>query len=416
MKPLPFFRTPEVVRLLARAARCTTTPLSLHVFERGREGLRVLSFGHCAACRYVAQRPRGNAACRTSREAAGAEALRLASPVPFFCHMGFADIAVSPLPDVAPGFMLTFGPYCPAEEPRSLEADALNGLTQLDACADEDFSAALKEVPIVPAATVPGVAEWTIESLRWLWHQLQGERKAEPIPEPPALKTVRRKRSHVPLPDTYQAAPIAAALAGGSQNRARALVRSGLSESRSAARAKIAVKRARAVALVAAVLEAAERSETGAAACWERFPTFLGAVGQARGDLQLTDAAMDVLSILKRRAAREVAETEGYTELNRMLMARLTEGITLNEVAAQLGQHPTAITHRLQRKFGLSFSEYVGRLRIDRAKELLRRTRLSVTEVARRVGITDVSNFGKLFQKFEAMAPRKYRDQFGRKR
>jgi AraC-like DNA-binding protein len=330
--------------------------------------------------------------------------------------MGFAGIAASPLPDVAPGFMLTFGPYCPAEEPRSLETDALNGLAQLHANSDEDFSASLKEVPIVPAATVPGIAEWTIESLRWLWRQLQGERKAEPVPEPPALKPVRRKKPHGPSPDTYQAAPVAAALAGGSQNRARALVRSALSESRSAARAKIAVKRARTVALVASVLEAAERSETGAGACWERFPTFLDAVRQARGDLQLTDAAMDVLSILKRRAAREVGETEGYAQLNRILMERLPEGITLNEVAAQLGQHPTAITHRLQRKFGLSFSEYVGRLRIDKAKELLRRTRLSVTEVARRVGIADVSNFGKLFQKFEAMPPLKYREQFGRKR
>jgi two-component system response regulator YesN len=101
------------------------------------------------------------------------------------------------------------------------------------------------------------------------------------------------------------------------------------------------------------------------------------------------------------------------TKFNQLVEARLVEGVTLNEIAAELGQTPTAITHRLQRGYGMSFSQYLGRLRVEKAKELLRRTQLPVSAIAQRVGLSDVSNFGKLFRKFEGMAPLDYRQRFG---
>ena len=106
---------------------------------------------------------------------------------------------------------------------------------------------------------------------------------------------------------------------------------------------------------------------------------------------------------------------EAFTELNRIVLERIPGPVTLAEVARQLGEHPTTLTHRLQRKFEMSFSEYVGRLRVDKAKELLRKTRLGAGEVARRVGTSDPSNFSKLFRKYEGMSPSEYRQRFGRK-
>ena len=88
----------------------------------------------------------------------------------------------------------------------------------------------------------------------------------------------------------------------------------------------------------------------------------------------------------------------------------------MKDVATKLGQTPSAITHRLQRKFGMSFSEYFGRMRVEQAKELLRRTRLSVLEIATRVGVNDPSNLGKLFRKFENVSPIAYRQRYANKR
>jgi len=433
MKPLAFFRTPEVAQVLGRAARCTSTVVSLHTFERGEEGLRITGQGQCAACRYAAGLPGGNSACRRSRESAAADAQRLKALMPFFCHMGFACIRVFPLPEEAPGFVLTFGPYCPPEGAGSIETSALEGLSKLKVTPDAAFTKALMNVPVLPVVTVPGIVEWTVDALQELWARFQvsdesdgsdrSDRSDRSLDETrPAdsedaiLRPRRRAKSHAVSPDPYRAGPVAAALAGGAQNQARVLVRAVLDETRSGQRARIAVKRARMLAFVGAVLEAAERAEVDTTPCRARLPQFLEEVERARTDLRLADAAMRLLSILKRKAAREAAQADGYAELNAILLPRLVDGITLNEVAAKLGQHPTAITHRLQRKFGMSFSEYIGRLRVDKAKELLRRTRLTVTEVARRIGINDTSNFAKLFHKFESMSPVKYREQFGKKR
>jgi AraC-like DNA-binding protein len=350
--------------------------------------------------------------------------------------MGFACIRVFPLPEEAPGFVLTFGPYCPPEGAGSIETSALEGLARLKVTPDAAFTKALMNVPVLPAVTVPGIVEWTVDALQELWVRLRESDRSdrsdraldetEPDDSDAAvLRPRRRAKSHAVSPDPYRAGPIAAALAGGAQNQARALVRAVLDETRSGQRARVAVKRARMLALLGAVLEAAERAEVDTALCRARLPQFLEEVERARTDLRLADAAMRLLSILKRKVARDAlvpklnlgtSGNEGYAELNAILLPRLLDGITLNEVAAKLGQHPTAITHRLQRKFGMSFSEYIGRLRVDRAKELLRRTRLNVTEVARRVGINDTSNFAKLFHKFESMSPVKYREQFGKKR
>ena len=426
MKPVAFFRTPEVMRLVARAARCAATPVSLHVFEEGKEGLRVGGVGACEACWRVSRPQGGNAACRGSRETAARDAHRTGTPTPFICHMGFACVIAEPLP----GFSLTFGPYCPAEESRSLEADASEGFEKLGASPDDGFLESLDQVSILPAATVPGIMGWTLETLDALWSQAEdpdkglqplvqlGQDDSESGPAfGEAVSTEKRKhpRPHPTPPDPYQAAPIAAALAGGQQGQALALVRAVLSEASRDRRAAIGVRRARMLALAAAVLEAAERSELNPETCWARFTDLLDTVRRARTDAELVDAVMGILGILKRKAVREAAVAPGFPELSALVLEHLVDGITLNEVAAKLGQHPTAITHRLQRKFGMSYSEYVGRLRIDKAKELLRRTRLSVTEVGRRVGIGDTSNFVKLFRKFEAVTPVKYREQFGRK-
>jgi two-component system response regulator YesN len=134
---------------------------------------------------------------------------------------------------------------------------------------------------------------------------------------------------------------------------------------------------------------------------------------------------MGLLGRIKRHAVKEARKptdketqrkspTASYAKLNEILQRRLTESVPLQEVAELLGESPSAISHRLKRKFGMNYSEYVGRLRVDKAKEILRRTKLSATEVAHRVGYSDQSNFTKQFKKFEGHTPIDYRNKFSK--
>lgn len=418
MKPVDFLQTPEAGDVFERAARFAGVPVSVHFVKAGREQLRVRGHGQCAICRYLAGLKGGKAACRRDRQGAALIALRDQMLTPFICHMGFACMAAPVLSQGASGFVATFGPYCPAEESRALAPDVLDGLATLTGGPVTELPVELDDVHLAPVATVPAVIEWVLEELAVLRQELSDEPKQPDQAEADEARggaTKRRKRLPRPRPDAYQARAIAAALAGGKQGQARALVKAVVAESRSGKRVRLAVRRARTVALVAAALEAAEAAGLNTGACWERFPEFVTQTRSLDRNDRLVGSAMAVLSILKRRAAREAPAALGYGELNEIVLGRLTEGVTLNEVALHLGQRPSTITKRLQRKFGLSYSDYVGRLRVDKAKELLRRTQLPVREVAWRVGIKDASNLGKLFRKFEAVSPANYRAQFATK-
>jgi AraC-like DNA-binding protein len=418
MKPAAFFRTDPVRRVLERASQAASMPVSVHFIDQERVRPALAGTGRCEACRYVSEHPDGPDACLKSRLPASNQACVTNKPAPFLCHMGFACVSTPAFTGDTFGIVVTLGPYCPSEAPETLADDALRGLKAIEKKDRPFFPVPLSDIALVSAVAAPAIAEWTTEALTELWKRtIEQDDANEMEPETSATprgRATRRAKGKTPDTSPYRGADIAAALAGGNQPQARALVRSAIAEVSNQGEV-LAVRRARTIALTGAALEAAERAGLETTESWEEFPAFLSSVRQSRTDSELVDGAMAMLAIILRRTVR--ASTDGaLAELNRIVMERLPEPIQLNDVAQRLGKHPTAITHQLQRKFGLSYTQYLGRLRIDMAKDLLRRTRLSVRDVAQRVGIADSSNFSKMFRKFEGISPQQYRTQYRNKR
>jgi AraC-like DNA-binding protein len=88
---------------------------------------------------------------------------------------------------------------------------------------------------------------------------------------------------------------------------------------------------------------------------------------------------------------------------------RLPERVNMLEVADEIGLSEARLRDLLKTRLGLSFPKLVTGLRIERAKALLAETKLDIQEVARRVGIDDLSNFAKAFRAIEGMSPGEYR-------
>ena len=57
----------------------------------------------------------------------------------------------------------------------------------------------------------------------------------------------------------------------------------------------------------------------------------------------------------------------------------------------------------------MNFSDYIARLRIQRAKELLEDETMSIQEIAEIVGYNDYFYFTKVFKKVQGISPSKYR-------
>lgn len=405
---------PEIAnRIIARAQRIGNVSLTLFHRNGDAEAKPIAACGAAAgACRYVSKLPWGNQACRRSRERALAISNQLGKPAPFICHMGFACAAHALTDETGAEYGLAIGPYCPTEAPDSLELDAIAGLGALQREPIETLPFSLDDIPVASASAVPELLGWTGE---WLMSCVEAPAPIDD-PEPLAPSAPRRRKRAGTHYDPYQAADIASALAGANQDQARAIVKTVMNEGGSAKRVSLALKKARAVSMVGAVLEAGTRAGLDTSRCWDKFDEFNRAVRSAKSVRDLVQGAMKVLGALKRSAAQNPDDTTFYQQLNRLVARRITEDVTLAEVARLMNVHPTAVTHRLQRKFGMSFSEYRARIRVDLAKELLRDTQLKVREVALRVGINDTGNFGKTFRKFERMSPLEYRDRHAKPR
>lgn len=64
-----------------------------------------------------------------------------------------------------------------------------------------------------------------------------------------------------------------------------------------------------------------------------------------------------------------------------------------------------------KREVGVSFSNYLNKVRIEKSMQLLKNTALSILEVALEVGYEDQSYFGKVFKSVINMTPKEYKQK-----
>jgi two-component system response regulator YesN len=81
----------------------------------------------------------------------------------------------------------------------------------------------------------------------------------------------------------------------------------------------------------------------------------------------------------------------------------------LQEVAGHVGLSPSHFSTIFSGEAGETFKEYLTRLRIDRAKELLRSTPLSTAEIGYQIGYNDPHYFGAAFKRETGLSPRQFR-------
>lgn len=82
---------------------------------------------------------------------------------------------------------------------------------------------------------------------------------------------------------------------------------------------------------------------------------------------------------------------------------------TLSQLGARFGLSPCYLQRQFKQYYGQSPSEYLVFQRIVHAKELLRTTQKSISEVAYAVGFENPGYFSRLFKRSEALTPQEYR-------
>ncbi|MCZ8523505.1 MULTISPECIES: response regulator [Paenibacillus] len=87
----------------------------------------------------------------------------------------------------------------------------------------------------------------------------------------------------------------------------------------------------------------------------------------------------------------------------------LAEPITLGSIARDVGLSPSYLSRLFREEAGEPFNEYVTKVRIERAVELLQTAPLKVYEVAEQVGIPSYRYFSLLFRSRTGVSPTEYK-------
>ncbi len=83
--------------------------------------------------------------------------------------------------------------------------------------------------------------------------------------------------------------------------------------------------------------------------------------------------------------------------------------ICLDATAGEAGMSPAHFSRIFKKVMGLSYQDYLNSRRITKAKNLLRTSPQSVTEIAVSLGFADPTGFGRIFKKLTDQTPSAYR-------
>lgn len=85
--------------------------------------------------------------------------------------------------------------------------------------------------------------------------------------------------------------------------------------------------------------------------------------------------------------------------------------LSLQEICSHVLMSTSSFSQAFKQYTELTFVEYLTRVRMDKAKELLRLTEYKFYQIAEKVGYTDPNYFSSSFKKHTGITPKQYREQ-----
>ncbi|PZT54100.1 response regulator [Paenibacillus silvae] len=111
-------------------------------------------------------------------------------------------------------------------------------------------------------------------------------------------------------------------------------------------------------------------------------------------------------------------ETGETTEVSRQLDLihhyihnHLEDNLSLAILAGKVGLNPSYLSRWYKKNAGEALSDYINRVRISKAKELLVSSEMRVSDISSKLGFTDPHYFFRFFKKIEKCTPTEFRER-----
>ena len=111
------------------------------------------------------------------------------------------------------------------------------------------------------------------------------------------------------------------------------------------------------------------------------------------------------------RYALSILQQDRLPQSIQYIHANFYNSISLQKLASIEGYNQTYYCQWFKNTTGMSPKTYIQSIRLNRAKELLTHTDLSILQIAQQVGYEHHSSLTRLFQQHERVTPLNYRQQ-----
>ncbi len=119
---------------------------------------------------------------------------------------------------------------------------------------------------------------------------------------------------------------------------------------------------------------------------------------------------LTLLGFLSRISVGERAELSEDIALGiRLMREEYSRSISVSECASLCRMSESGFTHRFSERVGVSPYKFLTDIRMEKARDLLLHTRLSVSEIAPLCGYSDPLYFSRIFKKENGVSPRAFR-------
>ena len=108
----------------------------------------------------------------------------------------------------------------------------------------------------------------------------------------------------------------------------------------------------------------------------------------------------------------QVKHSDVVFKVTNYIKRNCNDKLTLDALAREVYLSKSYLSSMFKEETGISLTEYIAKVRVEKSKRLLTDSTLSIADVARQCGFKDQSYFTKVFKKETGTSPKKYRNNY----
>ena len=145
-------------------------------------------------------------------------------------------------------------------------------------------------------------------------------------------------------------------------------------------------------------------------ALYELESDFYQKVDHAQNYQDVETALVEVVRYFAIQSKQEQASKLNPVFISQYIEIHYMENMYLDYIAEVMETSPKYFSSYFKKTFGVNYVEYVNKVRLSHARELLKDTNLTIAEIGEKIGYLNASTFTTTFKKYLGVSPSVYRN------